>query len=114
MAITEVQQPPVQRGPPVQPDIEYTPDEEKYRARTKRRLETEDLSKTLPDGFPAQLNSSLVWEGSSLAKTFDWNYKLSAEDIDEIEAALKHFQCKQTLPRPQWNSNKLTAPPDKL
>ncbi|KAH8895635.1 Clavaminate synthase-like protein [Thozetella sp. PMI_491] len=92
MAVTKVRPPPARRGPPGQPDIRYTPDEEKYQARAKRRLETENLSKELPSGFPAQLESSLVWEGSTLGESFDWNYKLTAEDISEIEAALKHFK----------------------
>ncbi len=97
MAITKIQSAPIGRGPAGQPDIEYTPSEEKYQARTKKRLETEELSKKLPDGFPQQLNSTLVWEGSTLGQTFDWNYKLTPVNIAEIEAALQHFKCKHLI-----------------
>ena len=100
MAVTEILAPAAGRGPPGQPDIQYTPNEEKFRARTKRRLETETINKTLPDGFPAQLNSSLVWEGATLGDTFDWNYKLTPDDISEIESALQHFKCRRAARRP--------------
>lgn len=81
-------------GPPGQPDIEYRPDFEKYQARTARRLAEGNLQKTLPEGFPQNLTGDLVWEGETLADTYDWTYVLSEEQLDEIEAALKHFKCK--------------------
>ncbi|RJE25472.1 Taurine catabolism dioxygenase TauD, partial [Aspergillus sclerotialis] len=76
----------------VQPDIQYHPDYEKYRARTERRKMTEDLSQTLPPGFPAHLSSPLVWEGKDIEGRDDWIYHLSEEQLDEVDAALKHFQ----------------------
>ena len=78
---------------PGPPDIDYKPDMAKYLARIKRRHETEKLETTLPEGFPAQLESKLVWKGENLAETYDWNYQLTDSDIEEIEAALRHFQC---------------------
>ncbi|EXJ92071.1 hypothetical protein A1O3_00621 [Capronia epimyces CBS 606.96] len=78
---------------PQQPDIGYHPDFEKYQARTKYRLQTEPLQeKSLPAGFPKQLVSDLVWEGEGLADKYDWTYVLSAEDVEELEAALTHFK----------------------
>jgi hypothetical protein len=84
--------PPIPIGPVGQPDIQYLPDEIKYAARTKRRLATEDLPKTLPEGFPTKLDSDLVWDGKSLAESYDWNYHLSDKDLEEVEAALVHFK----------------------
>jgi hypothetical protein len=80
----------------VQPDISYHPDFEKYQTRSKQRVQTEKISKTLPDGFPEKLESSLVWEGKDLSNVEEgkeeWLYKLSVEQLDEIDAALKHFK----------------------
>ncbi|RXW23662.1 hypothetical protein EST38_g2214 [Candolleomyces aberdarensis] len=51
--------------PRVQPDISYHPDEARWQARTAQRLtENSNLPKTpLPAGFPAKVDSPLVWEG---------------------------------------------------
>lgn len=78
---------------PVQPDIQYHPEYEKYKARSLRRKETETLPTTLPDGFPLELKSPLVWEGKDIEKQDDWLYHLSNAELDEIEAALQHFKC---------------------
>jgi len=85
-------QPPFQLGPVGQPDIEYTPDHDKYLARVKFRHENEKLDKTLPPGFPSKLDSELVWDGNDLAERYDWNYQLTLDDITEIESALRHFK----------------------
>ncbi|KIH93273.1 taurine catabolism dioxygenase TauD [Sporothrix brasiliensis 5110] len=83
----------VERGPPGQPDIGYSPDFDKFEARSKRRAETEQLSPVLPEGFPKQLHSELAWDLESLtASKYDWNYVLSADDIAELHRALKHFK----------------------
>ncbi|KIW19444.1 hypothetical protein PV08_00016 [Exophiala spinifera] len=75
------------------PDISYTPDAEKFAARTRRRQETERLEKTLPVGFPRELVSDLVWDGQDLPSKYDWTYELSDKELVEIEAALRHFQA---------------------
>lgn len=51
--------------PPMQPDIQYHPDYQKYQARAEHRKATEALTKTLPAGFSAELISPLVWEGKT-------------------------------------------------
>jgi hypothetical protein len=79
---------------PRQPDISYAPNYENYLNRIKRRQETEKLNKSLPDGFPAKLESDLVWDGRNLADTYDWNYVLTESDIAEVDQALRHFKCK--------------------
>lgn len=86
-------------GPPGQPDIGYTPDLDKYLARVKRRTTTEDLNKTLPPGFPARLDSDLVWDGRKVEKEYDWIYEVNPAELDDIENALKHFQCKSIITR---------------
>lgn len=78
---------------PQQPDIEYAPNIDKWRARTQRRLQTETLTKELPEGFPKKLESDLVWEGEGLKERYDWTYELNEAELEEIEAALKHFKC---------------------
>ncbi|KAF2194541.1 Clavaminate synthase-like protein [Zopfia rhizophila CBS 207.26] len=54
---------------PGRPDISYTPDMAKYLARIKRRHELEKLETCLPEGFPTQLESKLMWEGQSLEES---------------------------------------------
>ena len=83
-------------GPVGQPDIAYTPQYENYKARTTRRIQTEKLVQSLPEGFPAKLDSDLVWDGNHLAEYYDWNYHLTPADLAEIDEALKHFKCKIT------------------
>lgn len=77
---------------PAQPDIQYHPEYEKYKERTRRRKETETLQTTLPAGFPQKLVSPLVWEGKDVEKRDDWVYQLSDNQLDEIDAALKSFK----------------------
>ncbi|KJA17754.1 hypothetical protein HYPSUDRAFT_191935 [Hypholoma sublateritium FD-334 SS-4] len=76
-----------------QPDIEYHPNEEKWKARTARRLaEDPALVKTpLPAGFPQKLESPLVWEGKDWTDPETWEYTLSDEQLQEIDDAVKHF-----------------------
>ncbi|KAE8391483.1 hypothetical protein ETB97_006777 [Aspergillus alliaceus] len=78
---------------PVQPDIQYHPDYEKYTARVARRKATEELSKSLPEGFPQKLESPLVWEGKDVEKRDDWIFKLNDAQREEIDAALNSFKA---------------------
>lgn len=75
-----------------QPDIQYAPDFEKYQARTKLRLQSQDLPTTLPDGFPSQLTGGLVWEGKTLKDKYNWTYELNSTEVQEIEEGLAHFK----------------------
>ncbi|KAM6498993.1 hypothetical protein JOM56_006941 [Amanita muscaria] len=76
------------------PDIEYQPNEEKYAARTARRLaEDPSLPKSsLPDGFPEKLESALVWEGKDFKDEKEWVYELSPNQLKEIDDAVKYFR----------------------
>lgn len=88
MAAVQVQ------GPPGQPDIGYTPDLDKYLARVKRRTTTEHLNKSLPSGFPARLESELVWDGQQIEKSYDWTYEVNAAELEDVENALEHFKSE--------------------
>jgi len=59
-----------------------------------RRLATEDLPKTIPNDFPKHMTGPLVWEGGTIARTHDWTFVLSNEQLDEIDLAVWHFKCK--------------------
>jgi hypothetical protein len=77
-----------------QPDIEYHPDEAKYRARTTRRLtDNPDLANVpLPDGFPQKVEGPIVWEGKDWTGEEQWVYDLSDAELEEISNALTHFK----------------------
>ncbi|CAH0053902.1 unnamed protein product [Clonostachys solani] len=83
--------------PPGQPDIQYAPNFQKWQARASSRVKNENLKKTLPDGFPTQLKGNLVWDGDSVAKSYDWVYQLSTDELKEIDTAVAHFK---TLGKP--------------
>jgi hypothetical protein len=76
-----------------QPDIEYHPNEENWKARTARRLaEDPSLPKsTLPAGFPTRLESPLVWEGKDWKDELEWVYNLTPEHLKEIDDGVHHF-----------------------
>jgi hypothetical protein len=88
MAIAEL----ATSGSSNQSDIAYTPNYEKYIARTRRRLASKELAKTLPPGFPAKLGSNLVWDNTNIGDRYDWTFELSPIDLVEVEEALKHFK----------------------
>ncbi|KAH6610518.1 hypothetical protein Trco_000538 [Trichoderma cornu-damae] len=48
---------------------------------------------SLPAGFPSVLESPLAWTGQQFARQSDYVHHLKAEEIQEIEAALKHFKA---------------------
>lgn len=76
-----------------QPDITYHPDREKWIQRTAWRLAQDPslLSTPLPAGFPAKLQSPLVWEGKDWKNEAQWVYTLTSQHLKEIDAALHHF-----------------------
>lgn len=84
---------PVAVAPPGQPDIQYAPDYDRYQARGVRRMQTEQLPTSVPEPFPDQLEGSMVWEGETLAQTYDWTYVLGEDQLAEIDEAVRHFKC---------------------
>ncbi|KAK1145206.1 hypothetical protein N8T08_004358 [Aspergillus melleus] len=91
----------------VQPDIQYHPDYNKYKARTQRRQENELLTTSLPKGFPPGLSSSLVWQGKDIENSDDWIYSLSEGQLNEIDSALRAFEA---IKRPLGYINNETFP----
>ncbi|KAL2846479.1 hypothetical protein BJX68DRAFT_256390 [Aspergillus pseudodeflectus] len=83
---------PPAKAPPRQPDISYAPDYDKWQARAARRVAAGGLPDKVPEGFPEQLTGDLVWEGETLAETYDWTYVLNEKQLAEIDAALAHFK----------------------
>lgn len=80
-----------------QPDIEYHPDEAKYKARTARRLAEDPTlpNIALPEGFPAKVEGPIVWEGKDWTSEDQWVYQLSDAELKEIDDAITYFngQC---------------------
>lgn len=85
---------PTATAPPGQPDIQYAPDFAKYHARAARRVQTGNLPRSVPEGFPDELKGDLVWEGDTLAETYDWTFVLSEDQLSEINQAVEHFKCE--------------------
>ncbi|KAI0115864.1 TfdA family taurine catabolism dioxygenase TauD [Nemania sp. FL0031] len=83
---------PIALAPPGQPDISYHPSYEKWQARIARRLKEGSLPKVVPEGFPEKLTGDLVWEGQTVANTYNWTYVLSPEHLAEIDQAVAHFK----------------------
>ncbi|KAI0976089.1 TfdA family taurine catabolism dioxygenase TauD [Xylaria arbuscula] len=77
---------------PVQPDIAYHPDPQKYQARVARRLQEGNLPKSIPEGFPEKLSGNLVWEGETVANSYNWTFVFSPEHLAEIDQAVAHFK----------------------
>ncbi|KAF9466244.1 hypothetical protein BDZ94DRAFT_1280914 [Collybia nuda] len=96
---------------PQQPDIEYHPDEAKWRARTAQRFaENPDLAKVpLPEGFPKQVEGPIVWAGSDWVHEDQWVYNLSPADLEEIQNALNHFK-KLNIPMGYLGKNNFPLP----
>ncbi|EFY88824.1 TfdA family oxidoreductase, putative [Metarhizium acridum CQMa 102] len=98
-------------GPLGQPDIAYTPNWDTYQERIKRRQETEKIDRTLPDGFPQKLESSLAWTGATVTDEYDWSYELNQSELKEIQEALDYFK---SLNKPLGEISQLTFPLPKL
>ncbi|KAK2053334.1 TfdA family taurine catabolism dioxygenase TauD [Colletotrichum caudatum] len=98
---------------PVQPDIQYAPNYQKFQARVARRIQEPGLPKTLPEGLPAELKNDMVWNGATLASEYDWTYILTPDQLDELDAALAHFKSlglplgyisQETFPLPKLHA----------
>jgi hypothetical protein len=78
------------------PDIDYHPDEGKYRARTARRLEKDPSLpiSPLPYGFPRQVEGPIVWEGKDWTIEDQWVYVLSENELKEINDAVQYYKSE--------------------
>ncbi|PUU83499.1 hypothetical protein B9Z19DRAFT_1141624 [Tuber borchii] len=73
------------------PPIDWIPRYSSYINRSQRRLRQGGLTKTLPAGFPARVESPLAWTASELKKE-EYTVVLSEEDILEVERGLRDFK----------------------
>jgi hypothetical protein len=77
----------------VRPDIEWMPSYQTYLDRVERLAKWEqDLPKTVPDGWPIQVDLPRVWSGVDFKDTEKYVLKFTGNEIVEIEAALAHFK----------------------
>ncbi|KAK7211324.1 hypothetical protein V2G26_018502 [Clonostachys chloroleuca] len=83
---------PAAQPPPGQPEINYAPNYDNWQARAARRLAAGNLPSKVPEGFPEQLAGDVVWQGATLAESYDWTYVLNAEQLAEIDRAVAHFK----------------------
>ena len=81
--------------------LSYYPNYEEYTARKCRHLQNDQKQKSLPCGFPEQLNSNMVWERDNFSLSehecddgTDCILVLNESQLSEIYAAVKFFQCK--------------------
>lgn len=79
--------------------LSYYPNREESAAQTSHRLQNEQIEDTLPDGFPAQLDSKMVWDRENFSlgehQSNDGTecvLVLDESQLAEIDAAVKHFQ----------------------
>ncbi|OJJ31390.1 hypothetical protein ASPWEDRAFT_187270 [Aspergillus wentii DTO 134E9] len=78
--------------------IPYYPDRAQYDARVLDHLQRQPAQAALPAGFPAELDSDMVWEGSdlNLEESAQENRTklmvLNTSQLAEIDAALSYFQ----------------------
>jgi hypothetical protein len=96
----------------VQPDISYHPNWEKYIARRNRRVQNENLEKTLPTGFPDRLKSPLVWEGEDFKDEKEWVLTLDEEQWKEVKDALSYFQGRPFQPRRNFSGWRIVIEQD--
>ena len=73
-------------------DIGYAFDERKYLERSEARLRAGGLPTTVPRGWPEALHGPLVWTGADFPDESVFIYHLTAQDKEEIAAALRHFK----------------------
>ncbi|CUS12320.1 unnamed protein product [Tuber aestivum] len=71
--------------------IEWIPSYSSFINRAQRRLQDCSLTRVLPAGFPARVDSPLTWTGSELRKE-EYTIPLTGEEILEIERGLRDFK----------------------
>lgn len=77
------------------PNIDWVPSFQTYLERTQRRQREERLQTNLPQGFPQQVQSRMVWAPTDIT-TEEIVQTLAPADIEEIEEALVCFKGAHT------------------
>lgn len=73
------------------PEIDWVPSFQAYLDRTERRMKAGDLQTELPENFPRAVRHQMSWSGTDEIPP-DFLWQLKADEIVEIEAALRHFK----------------------
>ncbi|KAK4169915.1 hypothetical protein QBC43DRAFT_39013 [Cladorrhinum sp. PSN259] len=104
----------------VRPDISWIPSYKVYKERVEAlKALYPDRPTTLPEGWPAQINSPRAWSGEDF-KGEEYVLQLGADDVVEIEAGLAHFKAlpgdlgpddvnQNTFPLPNLSSRLIEA-----
>jgi hypothetical protein len=85
--------------------IPYYPNREEYEALARHHLQKEPMEGALPQGFPQQLTSEMVWEGQDISLDNRSNdgtkcvLLLDESQLKEIDTALRDFQSKSGTQR---------------
>jgi hypothetical protein len=81
--------------------LPYYPNYDRWAAKLSSKG---SIDEALPHGFPCQLNSTLVWDGQNLplgehtsSDGTECVLQLTNSQLEEIDAALRHFQGKHSL-----------------
>ncbi|KAJ5948583.1 hypothetical protein N7454_001890 [Penicillium verhagenii] len=85
--------------------VPYFPDRNEYETRILGHLPKEAAERSLPHGFPQRLTSDMAWEGKNISldhpagdETSSYLLVLNDAQLDEIDAALRHFQSQPYIP----------------
>lgn len=76
------------------PSIKFIPDRADYDGRTKRIHEKLTPGAKIPDGFFNEITGSRTWDGKDIDIIEDFIIQLTAEEVNEIEGAMKWFKGK--------------------
>ncbi|MCJ1314656.1 hypothetical protein MMC25_008338 [Agyrium rufum] len=72
---------------------QYTPSDLDTQRFWDRENTREPTNVSIPDGFPKELKSPLVWKGSDIEKNeSDWKLSLTSSEVAAVDAALKSFE----------------------
>ncbi|KAF8443469.1 hypothetical protein BDZ91DRAFT_174561 [Kalaharituber pfeilii] len=78
---------------PQQPDIDWQPNFQKYSERVQRnKARRRNGSGQLPEGYPREISSPLVWTGAELRED-QYIFHLTEAEIMEVEKAMKDFKA---------------------
>ncbi|KAK2754355.1 hypothetical protein FQN54_006999 [Arachnomyces sp. PD_36] len=80
--------------------LSYYPNREEYTVRAAHRLECDPIDRALPEGFPQQLESKMVWDGESFfleehrrSDGTECVLVLDGSQLLEVDAALRSFKA---------------------
>ncbi|KAK0645709.1 hypothetical protein B0T16DRAFT_145692 [Cercophora newfieldiana] len=80
--------------PIIRPDIDWIPSYKVYKDRVERLAALGlDRPTAVPEGWPTQIDAERCWSGSDFKSEDDYVFRLTADDIVEVEAGLACFKA---------------------